>query len=145
MAHWVESLTLDFSSGHDLTVCEIEPHIRFCADGAAPAWDSLSPSFSASSLLVHISSRARALSLSHKKKHKKKKRTGKTLEIISKARPLMALFPCFIILCNSKLQDITLHHITSGWLSIHLSCWSTLLPLRTCKFHMSRASILVSL
>ena len=34
------------SSGHDLTVCESEPRIGLCADGAKPAWDFLSPSLS---------------------------------------------------------------------------------------------------
>ena len=26
----------DFGSGHDLTVCELEPRVRFCADGSEP-------------------------------------------------------------------------------------------------------------
>ena len=33
-------LTVDSSSGHDLTVCEFEPRIGLCADSAEPAWDS---------------------------------------------------------------------------------------------------------
>ena len=37
-------LTLGFGSGHDLTVCETEPHVRLHADSVEPAWDSLSPS-----------------------------------------------------------------------------------------------------
>ena len=44
---WVAQLVkrpiLDFSSGHDLTVCEFEPHIRLFTDSVEPAWDSLSP------------------------------------------------------------------------------------------------------
>ena len=36
-------LTLDFASGHDLTVCEIEACIRLCTNRA---WDSLSLSAS---------------------------------------------------------------------------------------------------
>uniref|UniRef100_A0ABI7WY96 peptidylprolyl isomerase n=1 Tax=Felis catus TaxID=9685 RepID=A0ABI7WY96_FELCA len=28
-------------SGHDLTVCEFEPHITLCADSVQPAWDCL--------------------------------------------------------------------------------------------------------
>ena len=39
--------TLDFSSGHDLMVNEIEPQVGLCADNAEPAWDPLSPSLSA--------------------------------------------------------------------------------------------------
>ena len=45
-------------SGHDLTVCELEPLVRLCADSLEPALDSASPSVSAPPLLV------RSLSLS---------------------------------------------------------------------------------
>ena len=41
----------DFSSGHDLEVHEFKPGIRLCADNVEPAWESLSPSFSAPPLL----------------------------------------------------------------------------------------------
>ena len=47
VAQSVKHPTLDLSSGHDLTVCEFEPHIRLHADSVEPAWDSLSPSLSA--------------------------------------------------------------------------------------------------
>ena len=40
----VKHLTLDFNSGHDVTIHEFEPHIGLCTDSAEPAWDSLSPS-----------------------------------------------------------------------------------------------------
>ena len=33
----VKRLTLDFGSGHDLSVCEFEPCIGLCADSAEPA------------------------------------------------------------------------------------------------------------
>ena len=46
-AQSVKHLTLDFSSGHDVTVHEFEPHV-LCADGVEPAWDSLSLPFSLS-------------------------------------------------------------------------------------------------
>ena len=42
MAQPVKGLTLDFGSGHDLTVCEFKAHLGLCADNAEPAWDSLS-------------------------------------------------------------------------------------------------------
>ena len=46
MARSVKRLTLDFSSGHDLTVAsEIEPCVGLCADSEEPAWDR--PSLSA--------------------------------------------------------------------------------------------------
>ena len=48
VAQLVEHLTLDLGSGHDLTVCEIEPRIWLCTDIAEPAWDSLFPSVSLS-------------------------------------------------------------------------------------------------
>ena len=53
--HVVQSVkrpALDLGSGHDLAVCEIEPHVGLCADSVGPAWDSLSPPLSASPLLV---------------------------------------------------------------------------------------------
>ena len=49
---WIKRLTLGFSSGRDLMVREIEPRVGLCADREEPAWDSLSPSFSAPLLLV---------------------------------------------------------------------------------------------
>ena len=42
MAQSVEHLTLDFGSGHDLSVCEFEPHIGLLTGSVEPAWDSLS-------------------------------------------------------------------------------------------------------
>ena len=47
MAQLVKHLTLDFSSGHDLSVYKLEPHIEFFADSEEPAWDSVSASLSA--------------------------------------------------------------------------------------------------
>ena len=44
MAQWVKRSTLDFGSGHDLTVPEFEPCIRLCTDSEVPVWDFLSPS-----------------------------------------------------------------------------------------------------
>ena len=49
MAQAVRHLTLDLGSGHDLIVCGFEPRIGLCADGAEPAWDSVSLSLSAPS------------------------------------------------------------------------------------------------
>ena len=68
MAQLVEHATLDFGSGHDLAVQEIEPCIRLCADSAEPVWDTL-PSLSALPPLTHTSSLS--LSLSQNKKKKK--------------------------------------------------------------------------
>ena len=62
MGQWVGHPTLDFSSGHDLVVGEIEPLVGLCPDSVEPAWDSLSPSLSLSLPCAH----ARALSLSFK-------------------------------------------------------------------------------
>ena len=41
MAQLVECPTLDFRSGHDLTVHGMKPRVRLCAVSAQPAWDSL--------------------------------------------------------------------------------------------------------
>ena len=55
MAQLAKRPTLGFGSGLDLTVREFEPHIELLIDGVEPAWDSLSPSFSAPPLLYPIS------------------------------------------------------------------------------------------
>ena len=39
VAQSVGQLTLDFGSGHDLTVRRIEPQVGLCTDSAEPAWD----------------------------------------------------------------------------------------------------------
>ena len=44
----VKHVTLDFSSGHDLTISEIKPYFGLCTNSAKPAWDSLSLSLSIS-------------------------------------------------------------------------------------------------
>ena len=41
VAQWVKHRTLDFSSGHYLTVREFKPCIGLCAERAELAWDSL--------------------------------------------------------------------------------------------------------
>ena len=46
VAQSAKHLTLDFGSGHDLTVREMEPRVGLCADSTEPAWESPSPSFS---------------------------------------------------------------------------------------------------
>ena len=52
MAQLVKCAALDFSSGHDLTVNELEPHVGLCADSVELAWNSLSPSLSAPPMLM---------------------------------------------------------------------------------------------
>ena len=52
VAQSVTNPTLGFGSGHNLTVGGIKPRVGLCADSMEPAWDSLSPSFSAPPLLV---------------------------------------------------------------------------------------------
>ena len=49
MPGWLSRLSvqLDFSSDHDLTVHDLEPRVRLCADSAEPAWDAFSQSLSA--------------------------------------------------------------------------------------------------
>ena len=43
MAQSVKHPTLDLSSGHRLTIREIEPHVGARAHSAEPSWDSLPP------------------------------------------------------------------------------------------------------
>ena len=55
MAQSVKCPTLDFGSGHDLTVHEMEPRAGLCCavlTSVVPAWDSLSLSLSASTRLA---------------------------------------------------------------------------------------------
>ena len=58
MVQLVKRPTLDFGSGHNLMVHEIEPHVGLCADSKEPGWDifslslSLSLSLSSPPLLV---------------------------------------------------------------------------------------------
>ena len=70
-AQSVKCLSLDFGSGHDLTVLEFEPRIRLCADSAEAARDSRSP-FSRSPFSFFLSF---FLSLSLSLKTNKLKRT----------------------------------------------------------------------
>ena len=42
MGQPVKHLTLDFGSGHDLTVHEMKPHIELCADSGEPVWNYVS-------------------------------------------------------------------------------------------------------
>ena len=53
VAQSVKHRTLDFSLGHDLTICEFGPHVGLCTDHIEPAWDFVSPFFSAPPLLTH--------------------------------------------------------------------------------------------
>ena len=57
-----------FGSGHDLMVCEFEPHVGLCADSSElePASDSVSPSLSAPPLLMLCLSLSLSLSLFQK-------------------------------------------------------------------------------
>ena len=42
MTQSVKRPTLDFGSGHDLTVGDVEPGVGPCTDSVEPAWDSVS-------------------------------------------------------------------------------------------------------
>ena len=55
MPQSVESPALDFSSGHALTVCDIELCTGFYADRVEPTWDSLARGHACSlSLLMNV-------------------------------------------------------------------------------------------
>ena len=74
MAQLVKHPILDLDTGHDLTVCDIEPRVGFCADSMEPAWNSLSPFLSAPHPLPLNLSLSLSLSLSLKIKTNKQKR-----------------------------------------------------------------------
>ena len=75
MTQSVKHPALGFGSGHDLTVRDLEPHIRLCADIMEPVWDSLSLSLSLSlplcapPLLALTPMRARAHTHTHTHTH----------------------------------------------------------------------------
>ena len=71
MAQVGEHPTLDFGSGHDLTVHGIKPHMGLWTGSAEPAWDFLSPPLS---LPLHCSC---SLSLSLSKGRKKGRKEGR--------------------------------------------------------------------
>ena len=56
--------TLDFGSGHDLTVHETEANVRLCTDMVESAWDSLSLFLSLLLPLPCLRSPSQSLSLS---------------------------------------------------------------------------------
>ena len=64
MAQSVEHLSLDFGSGHDLTVHGRETRVGLCTDSADPAWASLSPSISVPPPHALVCSLSFSLSLS---------------------------------------------------------------------------------
>ena len=66
MVQSVKLATLDFSSGHDLTVCEFESHVGVCTDSSEAAWSSLSPSLCPSPARAHSLSLSLCESLSLK-------------------------------------------------------------------------------
>ena len=98
VAQSVKRLTLDFGSGHDLTVCEFEPCIGLCADSAEPGWDSLSPSLSGPPLLVLVFSLYLSLSppkvsnLKKKKKFEIEVSTGSFFSVASLLELQIAVF-----------------------------------------------------
>ena len=71
MAQSFECLTLDFGSGHDITVCGFEFHLGLCTDSMEPTWVSLSPSLFSFS---RKSTPAFSLKLNKKTLKKKKKK-----------------------------------------------------------------------
>ena len=72
MAQLVKRLPFDFGSGHDLTVCEIKPHVGLHTDSMEPAWDSLPLSLSVPPQLV-LSLSLKINKLKEKKKNENTK------------------------------------------------------------------------
>ena len=69
MSQSVKHPILEFSSGHEFTVGDIEPCTGLHADSTEPAWDSPSPSLSAPHPLTLSLSLSLPLSLSLKNKN----------------------------------------------------------------------------
>ena len=111
MAQSVACRPLDFSSGHDLIVHGLEPHVRLHADCVEPAWDCLSPSLSAPLLLTQTLS---------KLKIKKKTYVGsKHWQEVTETRDVSNLFPCGFPVLGLPADP------TSSWSIVHtaLGAW----------------------
>ena len=68
---WLNQLSADFGSGHDLTVHELEPCVRLCADSPKPGACFVSaPPLLCLSLSLSAPSPARALYLKNKQTFK---------------------------------------------------------------------------
>ena len=105
VAQSVKPPILGFSSGHDLTVRESEPHIGLHSDSTEPAWDSLSPSLHASSPLMCSHSLSPNKQINLKKiKRKKKEKKAKFLSLIHKKH--RQEFPCFSVPGKNSLLQI---------------------------------------
>ena len=86
VAQLVERPTLDFHSGHDPVVPEIEPHVGLCAVSEEPAWDS--PSLLLSLPLPHLCTHSLSLSKSilKKKKNSNLANDDKQIQLVKKTR-----------------------------------------------------------
>ena len=71
VAKSIKLSTVDFYSGHDLTVGEFELHMGLCTDSVKPAWDSLSPSLSLCP--SHVLSLSLSLKINFKKREREKR------------------------------------------------------------------------
>ena len=76
MAQSVRRLTLDLSSGHDLTVGGFEPHVGLHSDSVEPGWGSLSLPLSLLLPCSYSLCLSFSLSLNSFKKKKKTRFTG---------------------------------------------------------------------
>ena len=125
---WIKSqcLTLDFGSGHDLTVREFEPHFRLCADSVEPAWDSRSPSLSAPPMLVL------SLSLKISKLNKNKRK-------IEMALPTFPLPSCAFVYVCVCVSQIIRRNCKRCW-TASLSCFPILLRAQTGLLHVTSCS-----
>ena len=110
MAQSVKDLTLDFCSGHDLTVCEIKPPVGVCADSVGPAWDSLSLSLSVSQSVSAPPSLMLSLSVSLKinKKNILKKILKKIKNCIEFQSKIMQMV---LLISNSHVQTFSIKSI----------------------------------
>ena len=87
MAQSAERWTLDFGSGHDLTVRGFQPRPGLCADSSEPASDSLSLPLSL--FLPHLCSLSLSLSLSLKADKLKKINTTSEMQTPGHAGAVM--------------------------------------------------------
>ena len=93
---WLDSWR-DFSSRHDLTLREFQPHVRHCADSTEPAWDFLSPS------LCPFPARACSLKINKlKKKSNATINTGVQIPLRDPAFTCLGIYPEMGLLDHMK-------------------------------------------
>ena len=114
MAPSVKHQTLDFGSGHDLTVCGIKACIGFRADRAEPAWDSLSPSLPAPHY-CHTPQKINKINLERKKERNKERKKESVQGNLGKLQRVTAYHTWEKTLMKEAASQLAWHNPGKVW------------------------------